>query len=93
MEEIRDITAESGQEQGEVHHSKKLVSVTVDGKHHRVLEGHYLVSDFKKLVGVDASKELDEVVHGEFKPLDDNGRIHIKGGEVFVSHARQGGSS
>jgi hypothetical protein len=36
---------------------------------------------------------LDEVVHGEFKPLDDNAHIDIKGGEIFVSHVRTGGSS
>jgi hypothetical protein len=58
-----------------------------------VHEGSYVVSEFKKLVSVPPAKELDEVVHGELKPLDDNQTIHIKGGEVFVSHARQGGSS
>jgi hypothetical protein len=83
--------AQPGGEQG--HHHKKEVAVTVDGKTHHVPEGTYLVSEFKKLVGVDPSKELDEVVHGELKPLDDSHRIHIKGGEVFISHARQGGSS
>jgi hypothetical protein len=36
---------------------------------------------------------LDEVVRGEFKPLDDNAHIDIKGGEIFVSHVRTGGSS
>jgi hypothetical protein len=36
---------------------------------------------------------LDEVVHGEFKPLDDNAHIHVKGGDIFVSHVRTGGSS
>lgn len=75
------------------HHHKKEVAVTVDGKTYHVPEGNYIVSQFKKLVGVDSSKELDEVVHGELKPLDDNQTIHIKGGEVFISHARQGGSS
>jgi hypothetical protein len=73
------------------HHEK--VTVTVDGKSYHVPEGTYVVSEFKKLVGVAPSKELDEVVHGELKPLDDNQTIHIKGGEVFISHARQGGSS
>ncbi|MGO9405124.1 MAG: hypothetical protein ACLPVW_16800 [Terriglobales bacterium] len=84
--------AEIGGEHGQ-HHHKKQVDVTVDGKTHHVPEGTYVVSEFKKLVGVDPSKELDEVVHGELKPLDDNQTIHIKGGEVFISHARQGGSS
>jgi hypothetical protein len=36
---------------------------------------------------------LDEVVHGEFKALDDNSHIDVKGGEIFVSHVRTGGSS
>lgn len=77
----------------EHHQQKREVTVTVDGKPHELPEGTYVVSEFKKLVGVDPSKELDEVVHGELKPLDDNQHIHIKGGEVFISHARQGGSS
>ena len=86
--------AGEGQSGEHTHHRRpKEVAVTVDGKTHHVPEGTYVVSEFKKLVGVDPSKELDEVVHGELKPLDDNQTIHIKGGEVFISHARQGGSS
>jgi hypothetical protein len=69
------------------------VPVTVDGVKREVPRGDYIVSQFKKLVGVDAARELDEVVHGELKPLDDNARIDIKGGEIFVSHVRTGGSS
>ena len=89
------VISETGESQpGEhAHHHRKQVAVTVDGHTHKVPEGTYVVSEFKKLVGVDPSKELDEVVHGELKPLDDNQKIHIKGGEVFISHARQGGSS
>jgi len=74
-------------------HRHELVCVTVDGKPHEVRRGEYIVAEFKKLVGVDAARELDEVVHGELKPLDDNAHIHIKGGEVFISHVRTGGSS
>ena len=77
-------------EEGHGHH---LVTVTVDGKTHEVRAGEYVVSAFKKLVGVDAARELDEVVHGELKPLDDDAHIEIKGKEVFVSHVRTGGSS
>jgi hypothetical protein len=69
------------------------VTVTVDTKEKQVHRGSWVVSEFKKEVGVDASRALDEVIAGEFKALDDNERITIKGGEVFVSHARQGGSS
>jgi len=69
------------------------VTVTVDTLPKTVHRGSWIVSDFKKEVGVDSSRALDEVIGGAFKPLDDNQRITIKGGEVFVSHVRQGGSS
>jgi hypothetical protein len=69
------------------------VTVIVDGVEQKVPKGTYLVSQFKALVGVDAARELDEVVHGQLKPLDDNAEIVIKGGEKFVSHVRTGGSS
>jgi hypothetical protein len=71
----------------------KFVTVTVDGVEKRVPEGTYVVSAFKKLVGVDPSRELDEVLHGEFKPLDDNATIEIEHHEKFVSHVRTGSSS
>lgn len=70
-----------------------LVTVTVDGVEKRVPRGTYIVSAFKQLVGVDASRELDEVVHGEFKPLNDNASITIEHHEKFVSHVRTGSSS
>lgn len=69
------------------------VTVKVDGNDVKVHRGSYLISEFKEKVGVAASQELDQVIDGQFKPLDDTGRIVIKGGEVFVSHGRSGGSS
>ena len=75
------------------HHNHNLVVVTIDGKPKHIERGEYVVSELKKLLDVDASRALDEVIHGEFTPLDDSERIHIKGGEVFVSHVRDGGSS
>jgi hypothetical protein len=86
-------TEHGAQPAGNVGRRHELAKVTVDGHLHEVPRGEYVVSEFKKLVGVDAARELDEVVHGELKPLDDNARIEIKGGEVFVSHVRTGGSS
>jgi hypothetical protein len=71
----------------------ELVTVTVDGIEKHVPRGRYIVSAFKQLVGVDASRELDQVVHGEFKPLDDGAAIEIEGREKFVSHVRTGSSS
>lgn len=71
----------------------KEVTVTVDGQELKVQAGTYTVSDFKRLVHVDASKELDEIIHGEFKPLDDNAKITIEKHEKFVSHVRTGSSA
>lgn len=71
----------------------ELITVTVDGLEKRVPRGTYIVSEFKRLVGVDASRELDEVVHGEFVPLNDNASIAIEHHEKFVSHVRTGSSS
>jgi len=81
------------QERGAVSSHPTQVPVSVDGREIKVPAGTYTVSDFKSLVGVDASKELDEVIHGEFKPLDDNDKITIEKHEKFVSHVRTGRSS
>jgi hypothetical protein len=69
------------------------VVVIVDSHKKKVVAGSWIVAEFKKAVGVDESRALDQVVGGEFKPLEDNARISIKGGETFVSHVRQGSSS
>jgi hypothetical protein len=69
------------------------ITVIVDTKPKEVKPGSRLVSEFKKEVGVEASLALDEVINGEFQTLDDSGHVHPKGGEVFVSHVRTGGSS
>jgi len=71
----------------------KLVTVTVDTKPHTVRKGRYIVSDFKRLVGVDPSYQLDEVVNGQFVELKDTEKVSIRGTEVFVSHVRGGAAS
>ena len=77
----------------EAEHGHREIEVKVDGQPKRVPRGTYLVSAFKQLVGVAADRELDIVHHDVFKPLDDNAEITIHECEVFVSHARTGGSS
>jgi hypothetical protein len=74
-------------------HGKDVVTVTINGDDKNIHRGSYLVSELKTALGVEAAKELDEVIGGDFKPLDDTARITIKGGEAFVGHARRGGSS
>lgn len=73
--------------------TNRQVEVTVDSQPHRVSRGEWTVREFKVQVGVKAARVLDQVINGEFRPLDDNATITIEGGEVFVSHVPQGGSS
>jgi hypothetical protein len=47
----------------------------------------------KILAGVPPAKELEQIVNGVLTPLADNASVEICGGEVFISHARRGGSS
>lgn len=70
-----------------------LAEVTVDGHHWKVRKGHWVVRDFKSAVEVPPDYELDQIEHDELKPLADDNPIEIHGGEKFVSHVRQGGSS
>jgi len=75
------------------HHHPHLVTVTVNSVAKQVRPGRYVVSVFKKAVGVDPSYELEELVNGKLVPLADNAKIRIKGGESFISHVRGGASS
>ncbi len=86
---------EEAKEQKEKEHPQPgpNVTVTVDTKPKVVHRGSWIVAEFKKEVGVDDTRELDEVIDGEFKALANTDRITIKGGEVFVSHVPKGGSS
>lgn len=77
----------------EEHHGHKDVTITVDGNPKMLPKEKYLVGTLKQLVGVPADYELDQVIKGIFTPLNDVTEIHLKDGDIFVSHVRQGGSS
>jgi len=85
-----DLNREAMPPKHQHHHEVKVI---VDGQKVKVEPGTYIVADFKALVHVPPTKELDEIVHGVLKPLDDNSEIKITGHEHFVSHERCGGSS
>lgn len=74
-------------------HHPHEVAVTIDGQRKEIAAGDYLVSTLKVDLRVPPDYELDQVVHGEFRPLADTAHIEIKGGEHFISHVRRGGSS
>jgi hypothetical protein len=71
----------------------KKVKIDVDNHPEHVLPGTYQVSELKTLVNVPADKDLDQVIEGNLTTLADTATITIKGGEIFFSHVRRGGSS
>lgn len=78
---------------GKPEHEKKKVKFEVDSHPKHLPPGAYSVPDFKELVGVPSEKDLDESIDGNLTPIADNATITIKGGEIFFSHVRRGGSS
>jgi hypothetical protein len=78
-------------EKSDHEHPEKKVEITVDGKKREIRPGTYELSEFKKLIHVDASRDLDQIVNGEPVPVQDT--VTITGGETFLSHVPQGGSS
>jgi hypothetical protein len=69
------------------------VPVTIDNRTVEIQAREWVVSQLKAALGVDPSRELEQVVDSKLIPLDDSAKIHIRGHEVFVSHVRGGGSS
>lgn len=72
---------------------KSIVIIHIDDKDRKIKRGNQPVSEIKKVGDVPAAYELEQVIDGTLTPLDDNGHVVIKGGEVFFSHPRGGGSS
>jgi multidrug resistance efflux pump len=85
--------AEAEVKKAEANRHQCEIDVKVDGQIKRVKAGVYVVSAFKKLVGVAADRELDVIKDGVLQPLDDNAEIKVHECEIFVSHVRTGGSS
>jgi len=72
---------------------KRLVTITIDRKDHEIPAGETSVAEIKKIGGVPANHDLDQVIDGKLVPLPDNGQVCIKGGEKFISHPKDGSSS
>jgi hypothetical protein len=75
-------------------HRQDEVTITVDNKPVLIHRGRQPVSEIKRLGGVPQAFELEQVIEGEpLKPLPDDSFVVIKGGEQFVGHPRDSGSS
>jgi hypothetical protein len=74
-------------------HGESEVAVSIDGVSKKIHRGSHTVAELKRLLGVDPLLDLDQEVGGVLTPLTNEQRVTIKGGEIFFSHARTGGSS
>ncbi|ACM18953.1 hypothetical protein Geob_0587 [Geotalea daltonii FRC-32] len=74
-------------------HGKENVTITIDDNPWTVHRGHHTVAELKTLAGVPLAYDLDRVIDGKFEPLPDDGGVTIKGGEIFISHVKDGSSS
>jgi hypothetical protein len=71
-----------------------LVTVTLNRETVKTIRrGEYTGEQLKDALGVPVDHELDLVVQGEFKPIGNADKYHVRGGEHFVSQVGQGQSS
>lgn len=75
------------------HDQGPLVTITVDTRPYKIHRGHQTVTAIKTVAGVPLAYELEQLIDGKLTPLADDGGVTIKGGEVFLSHPKDGGAS
>ena len=75
------------------HSDPNRVTVTLNRDPVSIRRGHYTGEQLKVALGVPVDHELDLVVNGEFKPIANADKYHVRGGENFVSQVGQGQSS
>jgi hypothetical protein len=90
-------TAEDSQSTNEFggHHDGHYRSVDVHVNNQKVVlhAGRYEVKTFKKVAGVPQADDLEKLINCKLDPVPDDGTLEIKGGEVFISHVKDGGAS
>lgn len=69
------------------------VNITVNDTSFSIHRGKQTVVTIKTVGEVPLNHALEQVIDGQIVPLDDNGSVVIKGGEVFISHIKDGGSA
>jgi hypothetical protein len=71
----------------------EFVEIKIDAKPYKIKAGDHAVTELKQIGGVPVTLQLDQIINGTFVPLADTATVCITGGEVFISHPRDGGSS
>lgn len=70
-----------------------IVTIKVNNIDREIHRGSQTVSEIKTVGQVPQADILAEEINKKLVDLADDARVTIKGGEVFVSHPRSGGSS
>jgi hypothetical protein len=70
-----------------------IVTITVDTKPYKIHRGRQTVAEIKQVAGVPLAFDLEQLIDGRLTPLADDASVTIKGGEVFLSHPKDGGAS
>jgi len=68
------------------HHNE--VEISINAKHFKVHEGPNSVKHLKQIAEIPHEDVLDKEVEGKLHPLDQDGEVHIHGGEIFVSRKK-----
>lgn len=81
------------QQHEKLNHGKEMVTITIDDNLRSIHRGRQTVVELKTVGEVPLAYDIDEFVDGKFQPLPDDGSVTIKGGEIFISHPKDGSSS
>lgn len=72
---------------------KNMVSITINRVEYKIPQGPLAVSSLKDWAEIPAADQVEQILHGNLEPIPDDATVQIKGGEKFLSHPRDGGSS
>lgn len=70
-----------------------MVTITINGVKKEIHRGHTTIAELKALGNIPLADQLEQIIDGKITPLPDDGAVTIKGGEVFISHVKDGGAS
>ena len=74
-------------------HGRDVVTIIVNSVEREIHRGRQQVTEIKRVGEVPQADQLEQVIDGKLVPLADDEAVTIKGGEEFVSHPRDSGSS
>lgn len=73
---------------------KKEVKISINDKPYSVKAGKYTVKELRDIGHVPQSHTVfEQLIDGKLIPLSLDAVVHIKGGEVFISHVPTGTSA